>query len=194
VLAPAFKADDPSGTSGRLGPDGAAKRPNAGPLFPWEGQSGAPAPAQSTAAPPPADWAVHDDADKTFRYPAGWRPFSQDGFNYYIGPSGEKVRFQAPFGMPGSVTIQDLLGRMYTEFTGDKGCEAGEVAVDTVGGYPAGTIQFACRILDPRIGVRAVVKRGKWVRYVEVAAPPVGWPSAEATLRTILRSYTPKKD
>jgi hypothetical protein len=57
-----------------------------------------------------------------------------------------------------------------------------------------GTIQFTCRILDARVGVRAVIKRGKWVHYVEVAAPPAAWTGAEATLRTILRSYVPKKD
>src|SRR5438477_41742 len=48
--------------------------------------------------------------------------------------------------MPGSVSIQDLLGRMYTDFAGDRGCETGPTAVETIGGWPAGTIQFTCRV------------------------------------------------
>jgi hypothetical protein len=174
------------------GPNGLQSRPNAGPLFPWESAPAANPPPDSS--PVTADWAVHDDPDKTFRYPAGWRPHSQDGFNYYLGPNGVKVRYQAPFGMPGSVTIQDLLGRMYTAFTGDKGCDTGDVAQDTINGYPAGTIRFSCRILDARIGIRTVIKRGQWVHYVEVAAPPAFWTGNEATLRAILASYRPKKD
>jgi hypothetical protein len=178
------------------GPNGVQKRLNSGPLFPWEAgataQEGAP---PSAAAPPSAQWARHDDPEKSFQYPAGWQALSRGDFNYYLAPRGSgRILYLAPFRMGADARVDDFMGRLYTANLPKSEFELGPSRSETINGYPATLQPYAVKGDSPRRGLAVGIQRGAHVYYIEVSSSAAAWSSYEPLLLEVVRSYLPKHD
>jgi hypothetical protein len=174
------------------GPFGVQQRLNSGPLFDWE----APAAAQGSVPPPVSgEWAQHDDAEKAFRYPAGWQGLSRGSFNYYLAPRGSgRILYLAPFRMGQGTRVEDFMGRLYTANVPRSEFELGQSRRETVGGYAATMQWYRVKGDSPRSGLAVGVQRGAHVYYLELSSSTAAWSEYEPLFLEIARSYVPKHD
>jgi hypothetical protein len=176
------------------GPFGVQRRLNIGPLFGWE------APAAQESAPPSsarpsAEWARHDDPEKSFRYPAGWQGFSRGNFHYYLAPRGSgRILYLAPFEVGDGARVEDFMGRLYTASVPRSEFELGPSRRETIGGYPATMQWYGVRGDAPRRGIAVGVQRGAHVYYLEVSSAAAAWSEYEPLLLEVVRSFVPKHD
>jgi hypothetical protein len=185
------------------GPNGIQSRPNAGPLFPWEGAAPtaqappATAPPVVSSGPDTSSWAIHDDPDRSFRYPPDWGRISNGRDSWYSSPGlGGFVEYFAPYQMGLDAKPADFIGRAVSYWRGNRSVEVGESRSETINGFAAER-RFIYWQDESRIPHRAwvaAIKRGPWMHYVVVRGFGGNWNQYEPILLAILHSYYPKGD
>jgi hypothetical protein len=171
------------------GPNGVQARSNEGPLLDWEVAGAAP----TRSAAQETSWALHDDADKSFRYPAGWTSTIRSEANSYSAPGGDgRITYMAPFRLGSGAKAIDFMGRIISSLATNGAVELGEHRVDSINGFPA-ELQWYTAKTQPRWrGLLVAVQRGSRVHYFDVSASDASWPALEPIFNEVVRSYVPK--
>jgi hypothetical protein len=191
------------------GPNGVQRRLNSGPLFDWEAPapaqesaapqieppSGRPSAAPRTAAPASARWARHDDPEKRFDYPVGWKPVTSGRTNAYVSPGGEAmITYYAPFKMGRDARAADFLGRTISAIAASDQFELGPHESGTLNGFPAEMQAYVVKGEVPLIAIIVAVQRGSYVHMFNVGGTPGGWERYESEIEHVLGSYVPKTE
>jgi hypothetical protein len=159
--------------------------PDAGAL-----QPGTPDELAKGVVAPQVNWVVHQDGEKSFKYPADWVAGTEGGLNAYWSKDEKAIFFyMAPFNMGANFNQQDFITTGVKAAAGDATVTYGARSTETINGYPADvqTVEYS----DGIHGVVVTIKKGSKIHLI-IALEANG---SEATYGPILTamvdSYTP---
>ncbi len=176
------------------GPSGLQQRLNTE-RFSWEQE--APKPAATPAPTAGVQWAVHEDGEKRFKYPQGWKPTTRNSgglvHNYYDSPDGQAALYYlAPFDVGPGFKADDLIAWNTKAWASRGNFAYGPREQTTIGGFPAVVQWYEFTGYGASRGVGAAIQQGTRVHYIAVMAVTPAWPRYEPVLLEVIRSYTPK--
>ncbi|HEX5415109.1 MAG TPA: hypothetical protein VFZ25_05540 [Chloroflexota bacterium] len=136
-------------------------------------------------------WAVHSDGEKSFKYPADWKPYTQGGVNDYESPDHQAAfLYAAPFNMGPTFNQQDFITAAVKANSHNSDIIWGDRFSDTINGYPI-DVQ-AIGYSDGVYGLVATVKKGGQIHLIMALETPEAQGKYTDILTQMVLSYTPK--
>ena len=173
------------------GPQGLQKRGNCE-RFAWEKDPVGPPCTGDTR-----NWAVHNDAEKTFKYPAGWikASWGKGALNAIIEPKGRAaILYYAPLRLGDGYDPAQYLIKWQHDNGNRKDLTFQQLERLTINGFPAAVQYYEFTDDDGyrEKGFVAAIRNGANVYVLEYFCTPQGWATYGPLFRESLNSFIPK--
>ncbi len=139
-------------------------------------------------------YSIHKDAEKSFKYPTGWKPETVNRYsiahNYYVSPSGAgAIYYLARYGMGPGFKMEDFVTYFVHAMQGRGNFYAEKQERATVDGLPAILQWYNVTGGNPMRGIAMVVQRDRDIYYIGAMAGTDVWDSYEPVLLECLKSF-----